>query len=161
MSGGGGGRKRKQVNLLDPDFLQALIASSDNNNDDDEVLLQLTHGAYQGLQDCQEAFIQTLAQQLKEITSGDDKQGVRHVQQAQVEQAIRNMGLEDVLDDALEYLQQKQQREEEDEEGKPVKKRKAKKKIAAKAKKGKFTDEMAAEQERLLQASALRQQHDK
>ena len=111
----------------------------------------------------QEEFVAQLTHHLAEALNKDkiggrddnDDQGkrkIRWVQPHHVEAAMTAMGLSDVLEEALECIQQLEDEEEtEAHEDEPPKKKRKKKK------KGEFSAEMIAEQERLLAASRQKQ----
>jgi hypothetical protein len=159
-------RKRKLAVILDPAFLRALMVSDGTTTTEAVQMLQLTNGAVQALHDCQESFVHELTRELKTLThhgknDSDEKQTQKNVNPSHVEAALRSMGLNDVLEEAKLYLRHKQEQEhqqqaDEDEEGKHDNEgRTTKKKSRKKPTKSKlvFTEEMEAEQERLLQAS--------
>jgi hypothetical protein len=161
MSGMGRSRKRKLAAIMDPAFLRALIVP--DRATDGVPMLQLTNGALQALHDCQESFIQELTRELKTLRRGKselDENQTQTVNPCHVEAAMRAMGLDDVLEQAKLYLNHKQEQEHQGEQqqgvddnttGQTAKKKKSRKKPTKS--KQPFTEEMQAEQERLLQAS--------
>ena len=130
--------KRKATNTqFGPEILKALAPAG--------VQLRLTSGARQALQDCQEDFVSFLVENLQEEINeekGEQRQVI--VQPNHVEKAMLEMGLSDIYQQAERLIEASEDHLERKS------KNKKKKKIP---KSQKFTAEMEAEQERLLQLS--------
>jgi hypothetical protein len=156
-------KQRKTAPLLDPEFLQALLPQG---------TLQLTNGAAHILHDCQEEFVAQLTHHLADaLGKGEDddndkddqpqghsKRRIRWVQPHHVEAAMTAMGLSDVWEEAMKCIQQQDDTKEsapEKSEEEPPKKRRKKRNWSRKGET--FSDEMLAEQERLLAASREKQ----
>jgi hypothetical protein len=146
---------------MDPAFLHALIVPDRTTGG--VPMMQLTNGALQALHDCQDSFVQELTRELKTLSRGKndlDENQTHTVNPCHVEAAMRAMGLDDVLEEAKlylnhqqeqEHLGEQQQGEDHNSKGQTAKKKKSRKKPTKSQQQ--FTEEMQAEQERLLQAS--------
>jgi hypothetical protein len=179
-------RKRKAPSaaafawLSDKSFLQAVVADSGcspDAGDDGRLLkqqrasrpkqqqqkplqLELTTGAVQALLNAQETFVTQLVDYIQEAMNTttrqeehdeEERKKAVYVQSKHVQQAMETMGLTHLFQEAMLLQEQKEAQEKAQTDSK-----RPGKKGPAKAKK--FTAEMEAEQERLLQEATQRMQ---